>query len=184
VYIKPLDDSVVFGSLLEAAGYSSTANTEWLGVAAGSFCGGPTKQLVLTQNKVPNFSILDGPTPHRRYLGGTANLTSDSSSSHPWRGVAAGNLDGGLEDEIVAVRKVTATGVADLIVAKVTTCSCSILDEVSGSCERPTVIASATIGNPSNSDWIGAAIGNFDGNGKQIALLKGKHSNLYLGEAR
>ena len=178
VYTPPPDDSVVFGSLLEAAGYTVTAMAGWIGAAAGSFCGGPEKQMVLTQNRAPFFSIMDGPTPHQRSWGGTVSLMS--STAHPWRAVAAGNLDGGAEDEIVAVRKVTAAGVPDLIVAKIATCSCTILDQVSRNCGIPAVIASTTIGNPSNSDWVGAAVGNFDGKGKQIALLKGKHSNLFL----
>src|SRR5215471_14738378 len=68
LYTKPPDDSVALSSLLEAAGYTSAANTDWLSVAAGNFCGGPEKQLVLTQNQAPNFSILLGPTPHLRDL--------------------------------------------------------------------------------------------------------------------
>ena len=182
VYTPPPDDSAVFGSLLEAAGYTVTAKASWLGAAAGSFCGGPEKQMVLMQNRAPFFSIMDGPTPHQRRRGGTVSLLSNTS--HPWRAVAAGNLDGGPEDEIVAVRQVTAAGVPDLVVAKISTCSCSILDEVSGNCGIPTVIASTAIGNPSNSDWVGAAVGNFDGNGKQIALLKRRHSNLFLVKLR
>jgi len=177
-YTSPPNDGVAFDSLLEAAGYTATAKANWIGVAAGSFCGGAQRQMVLAQNRSPNFSFMDGPTPHPRRRGGTVSLTSNAS--HPWRAVAAGNLDGGPEDEFVAVRKVTGTGVPDLIVAKIATCSCTILDEVSGNCGIPTVIASTTIGNPANSDWVGAAVGNFDGNGKQIALLKAKHSNLFL----
>src|SRR6266542_1652531 len=45
VYTKPPDDSVVFGSLLEAAGYGSESNSDWVDIAAGNFCGGAEKEL-------------------------------------------------------------------------------------------------------------------------------------------
>jgi len=167
-YTRPPDDSVVFGSLLEAAGYAIDSNSDWVDIAAGNFCGGPEKELVLLKNKHSNFSILRGPAP---YAVGTGDLTS--SSSHPWRAVSAGNLDGGAYDEIVAVRKVTASGVPDLVIAKVDGSSCDV----------SAIIAPTTIGNPSNSEWVGAAVGDFDGTGrgtgrKQIALLKLAHSNF------
>jgi hypothetical protein len=177
-YTRPADDSVVFGSLLEASGYSPAANAAWVGVAAGSFCGGSEKELILAQNQAPNFSVMHGPAPYVRTSEGTASL--GSSSAHPWRAVSAGNLDGSSQDELIAVRKVTASGIPDLVVAKVGTCSCSMLAKNTGLCESPAIIASAAIGNQNNSDWVGAAIGNFDGTGKKIALLKTAHSNLFL----
>jgi len=160
-YRKPLDDGIAFRSLLEASGYTSAANSGWVGVAAGNFCGSANKQLVLVQNQAPTFSIMDGPAPHSRT---TTNLAS--SPSDPWVGVAAGNLDADPQDEIVALRKVTGDGVPDLIVAKATP-----------NCGAPVVIASATIGGQLSSGWVGAAIGNFDGNGRKIALLN-THSSL------
>src|SRR5262249_45113433 len=144
----------------------------------GGFCGDTEKQMLLVQNRAPNFSLLHGPTPHHPQSGGSANL--QSSASHPWRAVIAANLDGGQKDHFIAVRKIATAGVPDLVVGKVTTCSCSVFDVLQGRCELPVAVASTTIGNPSNSDWIGVAVGNFDGNGKQIALLKNKHSNLVL----
>jgi hypothetical protein len=155
---------VVFDSLLEAAGYGSGTNSDWVDLAAGNFCGGQERELVLLKNRHSNFSILRGPAP---YPVGSGDL--DSNSSHPWRAVAAGNLDGDPYDEIVAVRHVTASTVPDLMVLKAD----------GGSCAVTTVVASATIGNPSNSDWLDAAIGDFDGSGtKQIVLLKAAHSNF------
>jgi hypothetical protein len=160
---RPPNDDVVFASLLEAARQS---DSDWVDVAAGNFCGGAEKELVLIKNSHSNFSILRGPAPFA-----IASSDLSSSSSHPWRAVAAGNLDGGVYDEIVAIRKVTSPGVPDLVVAKAD----------GASCEMSTVIASAPIGNPSNSEWVGAAVGNFDGTGrKQIALLKAAHSNFFF----
>lgn len=173
VYTKPADDSVAFGSLLEASGYTNIANTDWVGVAAGNFCGGAEKQLIVAQNQAPNFSVLHGPAPWLPPGGGVASL--GSSNANPWRAVAAGNLDNGPQDELVAVRSVTSTGVPDLIVAKLNGCSCGTTN-----CETPTIIATTSVGNASNSDWVGAAVGNFDGTGKKIALLKNAHSNLFL----
>jgi FG-GAP-like repeat len=163
---QPPNDSVVFGSLLEAAGYAIASNSNWVDIAAGNFCGGPEKELVLIKNAHSNFSILRGPVP---FAIGSGDLAS--SSSHPWRAVAAGNLDGDAFDEIVAVRKVTSSGVPDLVVAKANVATCEV----------STVIASATIGNPSNSEWVDAAVGDFTGTGrKQIALLKAAHSNFFF----
>jgi hypothetical protein len=160
------DDSAVFGSLLEAAG--SGTSSGWIDVAAGNFCGGSEKELVLIKNAHNSFSILRGPAP---FVVGAGDLTS--SSSHPWRAVAAGNLDGGDYDKIVAIRKVTSSGVPDLVVAKANNLSCEV----------STVVATKTIGNPSNSDWVDVAVGDFDGTGrKQIALLKTAHSNFFFVE--
>jgi hypothetical protein len=185
VYTRPTDDSVVFGSLLEAAGYSGAATSAWVGIGAGNLCGqSDDKQLVLTQNEYPNFSILHGPTPHLKseIIGGTGNLTADSSTSHPWRAVAVGSLDGGRQDHIVAVRKVTSWLVPDLVVARIS-CSCTPLDQISGNCEKPRIVTSTAIGNPSDSDWLGVAVGDFIGSGKkQIALLKRDRSQLFLVE--
>jgi hypothetical protein len=79
-----------------------------------------------------NFSIMRGPTPYA--VGG---FDLPSNAAHPWKAVAAGNLDGDAFDEIVAIRKVTAAGVPDLFVMKVNPSACDVA----------TVAASATIGN-------------------------------------
>ena len=71
----------------------------------------------------------------------------------------------------MAVRRVTASSVPDVIVVRVT-----------ADCGRATITAAATIGNPANSEWVDAAIGNFDGTGTKIALLNNAHSQLVLAE--
>ncbi len=165
-YARPADDSVAVGSLLEAAGYAIDSNSGWVDLSAGNFCAGAEKELVLLKNKHSNFSILRGPAP---FAVGAGDLIS--SSSHPWRAVAAGNLDGGAFDEIVAVRNVGSTGVADVVVAKVN----------ESNCEVSTLVASATVGNPGNSDWVDAAVGRFDRSGTpQIVLLKQAHANFVV----
>lgn len=164
-YARPADDSVALSTLIDAAGYAGASNSDWVDLAAGNFCGGSEKELVLVKNKHSNFSILRGPVP---YAVGTGDLISNSA--HPWRAVAAANLDGGPYDEIVAVRKVTSAGVPDLIVTK-----------ANGSCDLSSVVASAQVGNQANSEWLDAAVGRFDGTGRmQIALLKPKHTNIAL----
>jgi hypothetical protein len=163
-YARPADDRVAVQSLLEGAGYAADFNSDWVDVAAGNLCGGPEPELVLTKNKHSNFSILRGPTP---FAVGSGDV--NSSAAHPWRAVAAGNLDGLAHDEIVAVRRVTAAGVPDLVVTR-----------TDASCFLSTVVASATIGTPGDSEWVDVAVGDFDGSGRQIALLKATHFNLFL----
>jgi hypothetical protein len=163
-YVRPSDDSVALNALLEGAGYAAAFNSNWTDIASGNFCGGLEKELVLMKNKHSNFSILRGPAPYP--VGGFDFV---SSSSHPWKTVAAGNLDADAYDEFVAVRRVTSSGVPDVVVGK-----------VHSDCGNATVRATAIIGNPANSEWVDAAIGNFDGTGKQIALLKASHSNFVL----
>lgn len=169
-YTKPADDRVAFGRLLEASGYARGSNSDWVDIAAGNLCGGAEKELVLVKNKHSNFSILRGPAP---YPVGTGDLAS--SSSHPWRAVAAGNIDAGPYDEIVAVRKISAVGVPDLVVARAS----------SSSCDVTTVAGAMSIGNPSNSEWVDVAVGDFDGSGKstgakQIALVKSARSHFFF----
>lgn len=165
VYARPADDGIALGSLLEGAGYGASSNSDWTDLAAGNFCGGAEKELVLLKNAHSNFSILRGPTPYP--VGG---FDSPSDASHPWRAVTAGNLDNDPFDEIVAVRNVTASNVSDVVVMKVDP----------SACDGAAVVATKTIGNPANSDCLDAAIGNFDGTGKQIALLKAAHNNFVL----
>jgi hypothetical protein len=165
LYTRPVDDGIALASLLEGAGYGASSNSDWADIASGNFCGGPEKEIVLVKNKRTNFSILRGPTPYP-VSGGDL----DSDPAHPWRAVAAGNLDADSFDEIVAVRQVSAANLADIVAIKVDPSECSVVD----------VVASATIGTRSNSDWIDAAIGNFDGKGNQVAVLKSEHINFFL----
>lgn len=154
VFEPPPDDSVVFESLLEAAGYGT--NNTWVDVAAGNFCGGAEKELVLVQNASPYFSILRAPTP---FLRGTGDL--NSSSAHPWRAVAAGDFDSDPhDDEIVAVREVSLTGVPDLVIANVDS-DCNL-----------TVHATKAIGTAGNSSWVDVAVGDFRGVGDEIVMVK------------
>ena len=162
-YVPPADDGVALDSLLEASSYGITG--DWVGMASGNFCGGAEKELVAMKNTSNYFSILRGPTPF-----GVGSGDINSNPAHAWKAVAAGKLDAGAYDLIAAVRNVTTTGVPDLVVARVDATSCFLTQ----------VVASLTIGGPSNSKWVGAAIGNFDGTGNQIALLKAEHANLVL----
>jgi hypothetical protein len=165
-YVRPPSDAVAFGTLIDGAGYAGAGNSNWTDIASGNVCGGAEKELVLMKNAHSFFSILRGPVP---YPVGTFDARSDLA--HPWRGVATLDVDRAKDglDEIVAVRHVTAGGVPDLVVMK-----------ASAACDDAKVIASATIGNPRNSDWVDVAVGDFDGTGKQIALLKTGHSNFFL----
>ncbi|HEX4956186.1 MAG TPA: FG-GAP-like repeat-containing protein [Thermoanaerobaculia bacterium] len=165
-YSRPADDSVALGTLIDAAGYAVASNSDWVDLSAGNFCGGPGQELVLLKNKHSNFSILGGPVP---YAIGAGDLIS--SSAHAWRTVTAGNLDGGGFDEIVAVRNVTSSGVPDVVVARVNETSCEV----------SSVIATATVGNPANSEWEDAAVGRFDRSGTPwIVLLKQAHANFVV----
>jgi hypothetical protein len=165
-YTRPPDDTIAFATLIDGAGYAGAGNSNWTDIASGNVCGQTEKELVLVKNAHSDFSIMHGPVP---FPVGT--FDSVSSAAHPWRGVATLDVDGAKDgfDEIVAVRHVTASGVPDLVVMK-----------VSAACDDAKVIESATIGNPGNSDWVDVAVGNFDGTGKQIALLKASHSNFFL----
>lgn len=165
-YTQRADDSVALSTLLEASGYAAAFNSNWVDLAAGNFCGGPEKELLLLKNKHSNFSILRGPSP---YAVGAGDL--NSHLSHPWRAVTTADLNGDGFDEIVALRKIVTTNVHDLVVARVN----------SSTCEVSTMVASIRIGNPANSNWIDAAVGDFDGSGnRQIVLLKEAHSNFFF----
>jgi|GEM_PF-2117100 len=164
-FTTPANDGVALSRLLEGAGWGASTNSDWTDMTSGNFCGGAEKELVLVKNAASQFSVMRGPTP---YPVGTFKL--DSDANHPWRAVTAGDLDGDGYDELVAVRKVTAAGVPDLEIAKVDR----------SSCDGATVVGTANVGNTANSEWLDLAIGNFDGSGKQIAMLKAAPSNLFL----
>ncbi len=170
-YTKPASDSVATGALLEVGGYSAAYGTGWVGAAAGNFCSGTQKQIVLAQNRGVNFLTLLGPTPHLNLLGGGYGPLN-SNPADPWRAIVAGNLDRAAHDEFVAVRQINSNSVPDLLVGK-----------LSEDCLQPLIAASATIGDSVNSNWVGTAVGDFDGSGtKRIAMLKPEHSNLFLVE--
>lgn len=170
-YVRPADDSVAFESLAEASGYAISSNSDWVDLSAGNLCGASEKELMLIKNAHSNFSVMRGRAP---FVKNTGDLVSNPS--HPWRAVAVSNLSPSPinqfeYDHIVAIRHVTASGVPDLVIAQA--------DPVS--CEVSSVLATASIGNPVNSDWVDVAIGDFDGDRqKEIALLKTAHNNFFI----
>jgi len=162
VFAPAADDTIVYDALIEASGYAPTA--EWVALTAGDLCGGPEPELVLVKNGHRFFSVLHGPTP---YPGGSGDL--DSAAAHPWRAATTADVDGDGKDEIVAVRHVTASGLNDLVVAKADA-DCFL-----------TGAGGLTIGSPSNSDWVGVAAGDYDGDGaREIVALKQDHSAFIL----
>jgi hypothetical protein len=164
VFVQAADDTVVFESLIDAAGYATGDNSEWSAVAAGDLCGGDEPELVLVKNLHSFFSVLRGPAP---MAVGSGDL--DSSAQHPWRAAVVADLDGDGKGEVVALRNVTAAGIDDVVIAKADP-SCML-----------TKSASLTVGGTSNSDWVGAAAADFDGDGKaEIVGLKQAHSNFVL----
>jgi hypothetical protein len=147
VYTKPADQSIVFGSLLEASGLSAFSNKNWLGVAAGNFCG-TQRELVLVTDSDPGLFRVSGPTPTA-----ATPVHRDDGASGAWHAIAAGKFNGSTTDSLVALRAVTGPGQADLIIAS-----------GSGDCLTHNAVAVATGGN-----WISLAVGNFQ-DGKPIQL--------------
>lgn len=147
-YAPAESDAVAFESLIEASGYASSASSEWVDVAAANVCGGAEPEIVLVKNAHSFFSILGGPTPTAI---GSGDLSSNEA--HPWRGVAAGDLDGAGASEVVAVRQVTTGGVADIVVARAND-ACALSE-----------IASESVGGVGASNWVDVAIGDLDGDG-------------------
>lgn len=164
VYTRPASDSVGIGALLEAGSYGVASDRDWVGVAGGNFCGGAEHEVVLLKNEHEQMSVMRGPTPVP-VGGGDPAL----DTSQPWSAVAAGRLDSSGFDSMVMVRHVANTGAADLFIARADPSTCNV-----------STVASVAIGNPANSSWIGTAVGNFDGTGNQIAMLKQAHSSLFL----
>jgi hypothetical protein len=174
-YVRPPDDSIAFGTLAEGAGYEKEErDSDWTDVASGNLCRGAENELILVkqpsstsllQRKQGFFSVMGGPTPYPI----VDTFDSVSRGGAPWRAIAAGNLDKDSFDEVVAIRPIGGSKDKDLVVMK-----------VNSKCSDATVVESATIGNPHNSNWVDVTIGNFDGSGNQIAMLKASHSNLFL----
>ncbi len=191
-YVPPPDDSVALGALLEAAGYSGAgpATGGAKTIAAGNFCGDQQKELFVLTNVVEaagrpprvvtskNVSaLLQGPTPN--FLTDLRPLPEDDPGGQ-WRAAAAANLDPSQPyDQIVAFRNISRPESNDLVVVKVAT----ITGPPNHShCGDSFVFAAATVGDV-RTQWVGAAVGNFDGTGrKRIALLDRTGSKLSLVE--
>jgi hypothetical protein len=171
VFTPAADDSVAFEALIDAAGYGPQANSDWTGAAIGNVCQDGGRELVLLKNEHSFFSVLQGPVP---VAVGTGDIASDPSMR--WQTLAVGNLvelDSGefkpAYDEIVAVRNVGTSTADDLFVLRATP----------GTCEVSTVFASLAV--PGASDWVGAAVGDFDGDHiNEIALLRQTAPSLVL----
>ena len=163
-YQPAATDAAALSTLAEAAGYGSNNNSGWVAAAAGDFCGDGAMELALLKNSPSYLSVLRGPTPHA--VAGSDLL---SSASHPWRAAAAADLDNDGKAELVAVRHVTAAGVADVVVF-----------DFDAQCAA-SVLASGVIGSASNSDWAGVAVADVDGDGTlEIVGLKQAHSNFVV----
>lgn len=157
-YVPAADDRVAYAALLEAAGYGSNDNSNWVALAAGDFCGGDEPELALLKNSASYLSVLRGPTPHA-----VRGSDPGSSSANPWRALAAADFDGDGKDELLALRQVTVSGTDDVLLLEAgTDCSFS----------RSTGLE---VGGPGNSDWVGVAAADFDGDGtpEAAALRRG-----------
>lgn len=162
-YEPAADDSVAFEAIIEAAGFASASASDWVDVAAGNLCGGSEPEIVLVKNSHSNFAVLGGPTPHAI---GAGDLSSDAA--HPWRGAVAGDLDADGIDEVVAVREVTESGVADFVVAAAAA-DCSLSEK-----------GSLVVGGVGGSSWVGVAIGDLDGDGEREAVAATASGHLAI----
>lgn len=173
-FVQPPDDRGALGALLEAAGYGATANSDWVDIAGGNICGDDEPELVLVKNQHSYFSVMRGRAPHAVATSDVASDPQLVAIGTSWRAVAIGELfnpfsvfplpvaPGGPDGrEIVAIRHVAASNVADLVVLRANEATCEL-----------TQVTEASLGPPSNSDWVGVAIGRFDGAMPQVAVLK------------
>jgi hypothetical protein len=171
-YTKPADDRVGLGALLEASGLPNAQGASWVGVAAGNFCGTSQRQLVVATSMTELFSLMEGPAPY--YVGELdAEYDTGLHAAGNWRGIAAGKFSSdAATDALVAIRQ----GDPDLLVMSVKETTSS----PTGCSTSAQVVASGTINPDGNSDWLGMAMGNFDGAGKKIAMLRAAAPNLFL----
>lgn len=197
-FTPPPDDGVALSTLLEASGVAWMTGSSWVGLAAGHFCEMSQKQLAvfmnlsgqdLNHNDTNSFGLLGWPTPF--YVAGAgqgvfpgSNFDSSSHSRFAdWRAVTVANLDNGATDEIIAVRHVDKPLISDLNIGR-----------IGPNCIGADFVNAGTIAtDPSNSDWVGVAVGNFDRAGPKfkghtrIAMLRTgngvKNSQLVLVDA-
>lgn len=139
-------------------------DSDWLDAAVGNFDGSGNQIALLKAEHVNCFLLkLSGATLE-------VTLASDLSSepSYPWKGIAAGDLDGDGIDELIAARTVS-DGTGETVIA---------YKRVDSDFRA---IASSNFGNNDNSQWAGIAAGDFNADGRAaIALVKNNHSNFAL----
>jgi hypothetical protein len=180
-FTPPPDDSVALSTLIEASGVAWLTGSSWVGLAAGHLCEMSQKQIAVFMNPSGqdinhydsnSFGLLGWPTPF--YVTGAgqgifpgSNFDSGSRVAD-WRAVTVGNLDNGATDEIIAVRHVDKPLISDLNIGR-----------IGPNCIGAEFVNAGTIAtDPSNSDWVGVAVGNFDRAGPKfkghtrIAMLR------------
>jgi hypothetical protein len=174
-FTPPPDDGVALSTLLEASGVSWLTGSSWMGVAAGHFCEMSQKQLAIFMNPshqavnntdANSFGVLGWPTPF--YIAGAGQGTFPPSNFDggsriaDWRAVTVANLDNGATDQIIAIRHLHQSGHPDLAIGR-----------IGPNCIGAESLIAAPAGtiatNPSNSDWVGVAVGNFDQQGGKFA---------------
>ncbi len=144
----------------------NTGNSEWIDAAAGDFDGDGLDEIVLVKNQHEAFHFVQysGGALHSYYNDNLAGL------AHPWKGVAAGDVDHDGDDELIAVRHVS-NGVDKTIL---------VYDWTGSDWQE---IASSTNGNNGNSNWVSVAAGDFDGDGKEaIVAAKNAHKRFIMYE--
>jgi hypothetical protein len=130
------------------------------------------KQLIVASSLTGEFSLLGGPTP---FLIGSVGAEYQTNTESPanWRGIKAGKFSAdAATDALIAVRQ----GEPDLLVMSVTDDTSS----PTGCGTTAQAIASGTISPDGRSDWLGVVIGNFDGAGEKIVMLRPEAPNLFL----
>lgn len=164
VFVMKVNASSCEGaSMVASAAVGNASNADWLDAAIGNFDG--TRKIALLKASHMNFYLL-GQKGSNLSIDWSSDL--DTNAAYPWKGIAAGDLDGDGLDELVATRKVSDGRGATVIVYK----------WVRNSFRR---VATSTFGNNGNSDWTGVTVGDFNGDGRgAIALTKNNHSNFAI----
>jgi hypothetical protein len=150
-------------------------NSDWVGVAVGNFdragrkVKGHTRIAMLrTGNGQKNTQlVLVDATVVPPKVVFQQDLDINVNQPSVWKGLAAGNLDGGEgPDELIAVRQVSGGNDATVLVY-----------HWSGGSFH--LYATTEFGSDGNSDWTGVTVGDFNGDGrKAIVLQKNKHSKF------
>jgi hypothetical protein len=148
------------------------ANSDWEGVAVGNFDSAGrmnrgTQRIAMLRsgNGQKNTQLVLVDTNGKIFF--SQDLDPDVTHPSAWKGLAAGNLDGGSgPDELVAVRQISDGKSATVMVYKWNGNSFQLY-------------ASSGFGDDGNSDWTGVTVGDFNSDGrKAIVLAKNKHSKF------